>query len=73
MKKTLYHTKVQVDGRCVDLLLSEAEIAKGANRVSSGKYNKYIPETVNTCWPIEQPPKCSFWDRIIGNCKGDNK
>jgi hypothetical protein len=66
--KKLYYTKIEVDGRCVDLLLSEKEVAKGSNRVIDPKNNKFIPENVNTCWPVEQPPKCSFWDRIIGNC-----
>jgi len=68
MKNKLYYTKIEIDGRCVDLLFTEKEIAKASKRTENGKNCEYIPETVNTCWPIEQPPNCSFWNRIIGKC-----
>jgi len=71
--KNLYYTKIEVDGRCIDLLFTEKEIAKASERTILEENKEFIPENVNTCWPIEQPPKCSFWDRIIGNCKCENK
>jgi hypothetical protein len=69
--KKLYYAKCEVDGRCIDMLLSETEIARASKRLLADENKKFIPETCNTCWPIEQPPKCSFWNRIIGNCKCD--
>ena len=62
-----------MDGRCIDLLLTADEISKGSKRATSSHNNKFIPETVNTCWPIEQPPKCSFWSKILGTCNCEEK
>ncbi len=57
-KNKLFYTKIEVDGRCLD-----------SNRTIDPVNSDFIPDNVNTCWPIEQPPKCSFWDKILGNCK----
>jgi hypothetical protein len=54
-------------------LLTADEISKGSKRATSSHNNKFIPETVNTCWPIEQPPKCSFWSKILGTCNCEEK
>ena len=69
MKKNLYYTKIEVDGRCLDLLFTEDEIKKASKRAINKNNNKFIPETVNTCWPLERPPKCSFWSKILGTCE----
>jgi hypothetical protein len=72
-KNKLFYTKIEVDGRCIDLLLTEKEITKGSNRIIDPVNSDFIPNTINTCWPIEQPPKCSFWDKILGNCSCKEK
>jgi len=63
-----YYTKIEVDGRCIDLLFTEEEIAIASERTLDPKNIDLIPDSVNTCWPIEKPPACSFWNRILGNC-----
>ena len=69
MKKLeFYYSKIEVDGRCLDLLFTEAEIARASKRAEDPKNSEIIPDYVNTCWPIEKPPACSFWNRILGNC-----
>lgn len=67
--KKLTYTKIEIDGRCIDLLFNDAEIAKAAKRACDPNNGDLIPENTNTCWPIEKPPECSFWNRIIGKCK----
>lgn len=65
----LYFSKIDVDGRCIDLLLTETEIARASKRAIDPKNCDQIPDNLNTCWPIDKPPACSFWDKILGNCK----
>jgi hypothetical protein len=67
--KTLTYGKIQVDGRCIDLLFTEIEIARASKRACDENNSHLIPSDVNTCWPIEKPPECSFWDRIMCKCK----
>jgi hypothetical protein len=50
--KKLYYAKCEVDGRCIDMLLSETEIARASKRLLADENKKFIPETCNTCWPI---------------------
>jgi hypothetical protein len=70
MKHThLTYGKVEVDGRCIDLLLTDTEVARGAKRACDHENFDLMPTDLNTCWPIEKPPECSFWNRITGNCK----
>lgn len=71
--KQLFYTKIEVDGRCLDLLLTEKEIAKASERMLDSNNSSFIPSNLNTCWPIEHPPKCSFWNKILGNCSCENK
>lgn len=68
-EKHLTYGKVHVDGRCIDLLLTDVEVARASKRAYDPLNSHLIPSDVSTCWPIEKPPECSFWDRIIGNCK----
>lgn len=72
-KNKLFYTKIEVDGRCLDLLFTEKEIARASNRIIDPANSDFIPSTLNTCWPIEQPPKCSFWEKILGNCSCKDK
>ena len=69
MKNKLFYSKIQIDGRCVDLLLSEAEITRAAKRAYDPKNIECLGQDATLCWPIEKPPECSFWNRLIGKCK----
>jgi len=65
----LIHTKVYVDERCLDLLLTEEEISQAFGRSLVSENRQYIDDTkCCDCWPTEKPPKCSFWNKILGCC-----
>jgi hypothetical protein len=68
-QKHLTYGKIEIDGRCLDLLFTDNEIARATKRAYDPENAHLIPENANTCWPIEKPPECSFWNRIIGKCK----
>ena len=67
-RKDLVHLQATKDGRCLDLLLSMKEIEKAVARAEDPKNSELIPENCCTCWPIEKPPECSFWNRIMFKC-----
>ena len=56
------------DDRCIDMLLSMKEIEKGISRAIDPKNKSLIPDNCCTCWPIEKPPSCTFWDRLLFKC-----
>jgi len=65
----LYYSRVIVDGRCLDLLLDEDEIATGIERaLENPTIVDQFPEASGSCWPMEKPPKCNFWNRITNKC-----
>jgi len=65
----LYYSKVIVDGRCLDLLLSEDEIEVAAERALDNPETVVsFPESHGNCWSAEKPPKCSLWSRIMNKC-----
>jgi hypothetical protein len=65
----LKHTTITVDDRCLDLLLTEDEIAIAFERSIKTENLSYIPtDKCCKCWPITKPPYCSFWHRILGMC-----
>lgn len=69
IKRTdLVYIQAQKDGRCLDMLLPMKEIEKAVARAEDRKNTELIPDTCCTCWPIEKPPECSFWNRIMFNC-----
>lgn len=60
------HTCIEVDGVSVDLLLTETEIKKTAQRAL--KNPTEIP-SCNQCWPIScKNTKCSLLKWIMGRC-----
>lgn len=64
------HATVTVDGRCLDLLITEEEIATCFERSLSEQNQKYIDtEKCCSCWPANKPPECAFWRRILGMCE----
>lgn len=67
-RQDLIYVQTKIDGRCIDMLLSEKEISKGAARFEDPKNKNKIPTDCCTCWPIEKPPECTFWNRIMFKC-----
>jgi hypothetical protein len=64
------HTTIVVDGRCLDLLLTEDEIAASFERCLSENNQKFINQDhCCSCWPVNMPPECPFWKRIMGMCR----
>ena len=65
----LYYSKVVVDGRCIDLLLSEDEVETGAERaLENPSIVVSFPESHGSCWSADKPPKCGLWSRIMNKC-----
>lgn len=63
------HTTIKVDGRCLDLLLTDDEIATSFERTLEESNQKHINmEECCVCWPINKPPECPFWKKILGIC-----
>ena len=72
----LVHVQFTKDDRCVDMFLTLKEIEKGVERFIDPKNENIRPTNCCSCWPVEKPPKCTFWDRIMFKCcecenKGD--
>ena len=64
------HTTITIDGRCLDLLMTEDEVAKCFERCLEEKNQKYIDqEKCCTCWPVNKPPQCPFWKKVLGMCE----
>jgi len=72
-RNELIHVQFVKDDRCVDMLLSMNEIEKGVARAIDPKNSNLLSQTCCTCWPVEKPPKCSFWDRLLFNCSDDKR
>lgn len=70
----LRHTTITVDGRCIDLLLNDEEISAGLERAIDGANQGLIDmDKCCSCWPVNQPPECPFWERVLGICKQCDK
>lgn len=64
------YTNIVVDGRCLDLLMTEDEIATCFERSLHEVNQKFIDkEKCCTCWSVNKPPECPFWSKILGICK----
>lgn len=69
-KKQLYFSKCEIDGRCLSLLLTENEVLQASKRAELEENQKFlaIDSMIGSCWPIEKPPKCSLWNKLLGRC-----
>ena len=66
----LRHTTITVDGRCIDLLLTDDEITTSFERTLKEENIKLInAEECCSCWPANPPPECPFWRKILGICR----
>lgn len=68
----LRHTTIEIDGRCIDLLLTEEEITTCFQRALIDKNIKYI-DLNKSCksWPLEKPKTFSIWKKILRICRLD--
>ena len=63
------HTTIQIDNRCLDLLLTDDEIATGFARfLQPENKNDISADKCCSCWPAQKPPQCNFWKKILGLC-----
>jgi hypothetical protein len=70
MEINYFYAKVQIDGRCIDLLLTNGEIVRAHTRA------KENPQLVNDvrgytelcCGVPVEKRKCSIWEKLLGNC-----
>jgi hypothetical protein len=67
-RNELIHVQFSKDNRCIDMLLTHSEIQKGVARALDSKNFNILSEKCCTCWPVEKPPKCNFWDRLLFKC-----
>lgn len=66
----LRHTSITVDGRCIDMLLTDEEISTGLERFLKEENRNLVDiDKCCDCWPISKPPECPFWHRVLGICK----
>lgn len=67
----LRHTIINVDNKCLDLLLTEEEIQNAFARAIDVTNKQYINETICCkCWPIDSNNECCpFWKKIFGLCE----
>lgn len=67
----LFHATIIVDDRCLDLLLTEDEIAQAFERsLHSENIQILDKDKCCKCWSVIKPPqKCGFWNKILGYCQ----
>lgn len=65
--ENVFYAKAQINGRTVDLVLTEDQIVDGVKR---GLQNCDFVCEMNpgNCWPIEKPQECPVWKKIFGIC-----
>jgi hypothetical protein len=69
----LRHTTIEIDGICLDLLLTEEEISLFFERALSNENYKYI-DLNKSCksWSLVKPKNCSIWKKILRICRLDD-
>jgi len=65
--ENLFYAKTNVNGRDIDLVLSEQQILEG---VKTALNNSEFVCQMNpgNCWPVEKPKGCSFWQKLFNVC-----
>ena len=67
---SLTKTKVIVDGRCLDILLTEDEVILAHARAMQPENTNLLGDDCCSCWPIDKEP-CGFWDSVLNKCDCD--
>lgn len=67
----LFHTIVNIDDKCLDLLLTQEEIATAFARAVDPANGKNIDlSKCCKCWPLNSAVECCpFWKKIFGTCE----
>ena len=70
MEPKYFYAKVEIDGRCVDLLLTHAETVRAYSRA---KENPSMVSDVRgytelCCEVPVETRKCSIWEKLLGKC-----
>jgi len=67
----LKHTIINLDNKCLDLLLTEEEIQGAFARALDHNNAQYINENICCkCWPVDSNKECCpFWKKIFGLCE----
>ena len=67
----LKHTIINLDNKCLDLLLTEEEIQTAFARALDHNNAQYINQSICCkCWPIDSNNECCpFWKKIFGLCE----
>ncbi len=62
-----HHGKINLEGVSVDLILTETEVKKAAERAINNPDK--VPYDNGACWPIDTPKKkCGLLKWIMGKC-----
>lgn len=65
------HTIINLNNKCLDLLLTEEEIQTAFARALDHNNAHYINQEVCCkCWPVDSHNECCpFWKNIFGLCE----
>ena len=72
MNNKLTITTVKIDGRCLDLLLTEEEVIEAHARAMHPDNKELLGDDCCSCWPKDIEP-CGFWDRVLNKCDCEKK
>ena len=65
--QNLFYAKTNINGRDVDLVLTEAQIMEGVKTALSNS-ELVCQSNPGNCWPIDKPKGCSLWQKIFNVC-----
>jgi hypothetical protein len=70
MDSKYFYAKIEIDGRCVDLLLTNAETVRAFNRAKENPsiVNDVRGYTELCCEIPTTEKKCSIWKKMLGKC-----
>jgi len=63
----LFYAKTEINGRVVDLVLTEQQVLDGV-KVALQNPEMICQNNPGSCWPIEKPNDCPVWKKIFGVC-----
>ena len=70
MEPIYYYAKANIDGRCVDLLLTKNEMVRAFSRAKEnhGIVDETRGYTELFCELPSEKKKCSIWEKLLGRC-----
>jgi hypothetical protein len=65
--ENIFYAKTNINGRDVDLVLTEQQILDGVK--SALKNTEFVCQmNPGNCWPVEKPKGCSLWQKLFNVC-----